>query len=185
MWGRGKWRLLLALALAIGGCGGKSTAPYDTNTEVPNGDPAFPPLRDSWVIDRAGVLSHDTLEQGDATCQKLQDDRIAEVVVVVMRGVKHPDAWATHYGRWLRLGSRGYSTEGGNNGVVWLIRPDAPEKMTISVGRGLPEFTTVDYGRIMDEAKEYLNFGNFDKGVSVIIQETDRTLRRLGKGSQR
>jgi uncharacterized membrane protein YgcG len=173
---------VLLLVLTVAGCGGgdgKSAAPYDTNTEVPKGDPAFPRLGSSWVIDEAAVLSTDTVREGDAICQKLQDDKMAEMVVVVMKGIKQPDLWATHYGRWLKLGSRGLSTEGGNNGVVWLIRPDAQEKMTISVGRGLPEFSTVDYGKIMDEAKECLEFGNYDRGVSLIITETDRTLRRV------
>jgi uncharacterized membrane protein YgcG len=175
------WWLLPVLVI-LAGCGGAKSQPYDPNTSVPKGDPAFPPLGDYWVIDRAGVLSADTVEQGDATCQKLQDDRIAEVVVVVMKGVKQPDEWATHYGRWLKLGTKGFSTEGGNRGVVWLIRPDAPEKTTISVGRGLPEFTTVDYGKIMDHAKDYLDFGNYDRGVSVIVQETDQALRRVTAG---
>lgn len=167
------------VVLTLAGCGGKPSAPYDTNTEVPRGDPAFPALVTSWVIDKEGALSAETIRDGDAICQRLQDDGIAEVVVVVIDGVKQPDAWATHYGRWLKLGSRGMSAEGGNNGVVWLIRPDAQEKMTISVGRGLPDFSTVDYGAIMDEAKEYLNFGNYDRGVSLIIKGTDRTLRAL------
>jgi len=173
--------LLLLLCVLSGCAGGTATnQPYDANTAVPKGDPAFPPLEKSWVIDRAEVLSDNTIRDGDALCQRLQDDKIAEVVVVTMKGVKQPDLWATHYGRWLKLGSRGLSTQGGNNGVVWLIRPDAPDnKMTISVGRGLPEFTTVDYGKIMNDAKDYVNFGNYDKGVSVILQDTDETLRRL------
>jgi uncharacterized membrane protein YgcG len=184
----GKWFGLLLLALVIAGCGGGQgpSAPYDPNTAVPKGEPAFPPLASSWVVDEVGVLSQETIRRGNAICQGLQDDKIAEVVVIVMKGVKQPDTWATHYGRWLKLGSQGYSTEGGNNGVVWLIRPDAQERMTISVGRGLPAFSTVDYGKIMDDAKEYLNFGNFDKGVSVIVEETNLALRRAkaGKGAQ-
>jgi len=173
--------LLLLLAFACLGCGSKAptTTPYDTNTEVPKGDPAFPPLGNSWVIDKADVLSADTVQQGSAVCQKLQDDKIAEVVVVIVKGIKQPDLWATHYGRWLKLGRKGFSAEGGNNGVVWLLRPEAQDKMTISVGRGLPEFSTVDYGKIMDDAKDYINFGNFDKGVSMIIRETDETLRKV------
>jgi hypothetical protein len=182
----------LILLLLFAGCGGSSSggsgsnsgsvhsgAPYDTNVSVPKGDPNFPALGKSWIIDKVGVLSQATVQENDAVCQRLQDDKIAEVVVVIIRGVKQPDLWATHYGRWLKLGSKGYSTEGGNNGVVWLIRPEAQEKMTISVGRGLPEFTTVDYGKIMDDAKDYINFGNFDKGVGIIVAETDQTLRKI------
>jgi hypothetical protein len=63
-----------------------------------------------------------------------------------------------------------------------LIRPDASEKLTVSVGRGLPGFTTVDYGPIMDEAIEYLNFGNYDKGVMTLIVRTDQVLRAIQGG---
>jgi uncharacterized membrane protein YgcG len=179
------WLLLLALLLVGCGGGGSSTA-YDPNTTVPKGDPDFPPLGHYWVIDKADVLSADTIEQGDAICQKLKEEGLAEVVVVVMNGVKKGDTWATHYGRWLKLGTKGYSTEGGNNGVVWLIRPDAKERLVISVGRGLPQFTTVDYGKIVDNTKDYLNFNNFDKGVLTLLRETDQTLRKLKgqKGTQ-
>ena len=69
--------------------------------------------------------------------------------------------------------------KGGNNGIVWLIRPDAELKMTISVGRGLPRFTSSDYSEIMEKAKEYLNFNNFDKGVMIIIEETNKKLREI------
>jgi len=178
--------LLVTALLYCAGCPRAASKPYDANTAVPKGDPAFPPLENFWVIDAAGMLSPQTIEEGDAVCQRLKEDGIAEVVVVVINGVKSPDLWATHYGRWLKLGSKGYSTEGGNNGVVWLIRPDARERITISVGRGLPEFSTVDYGRIIDAAKDYINFNNFDKGVSVIVKETDATLRKvkIQKGNQ-
>ncbi len=174
---------LLAACILLASCGG-STGKYDENVSVPKGDPAFPPLRTSWVIDKAGVLSSSTVAEGDAVCQRLKADGIAEVVVVVINGVKQPEAWATHYGRWLGLGAKGMSTEGGNNGVVWLVRPDASEKLTVSVGRGLPDFTTADYGPIMSVAVEYLNFGNFDKGVSTLIAQTDQVLRRIRSGGK-
>ncbi len=83
-------------------------------------------------------ISEPIIAETDAICQKLKEDGIAEVVVVLIDGVKQPEDWATHYGRWLGLGKKGLSTEGGNNGLVWLIRPDAAEKLTVSVGRGLP-----------------------------------------------
>jgi uncharacterized membrane protein YgcG len=166
------------LIVAMVACGGGNDQ-YDQNTTVPKGDPSFPPLGASWVIDKTGVLSDWVEAAGDAICQKLKEDGIAEVVVVLVDSVKHPEDWATHYGRWLGLGRKGLSTEGGNNGIVWLIRPDAQEKLTISVGRGLPKFTTVDYGPIIDEAVEYMNFNNFDKGVMELILETDRVIREI------
>jgi hypothetical protein len=174
--------LLLALFL-VSACGGKSER-YDKNLSVPKGDPAFPPLAASWVIDAAGALSDSTIAAGDAICQRLKVDDVAEVVVVLIDGVKQPEDWATHYGRWLGLGKTGLSTEGGNKGLVWLIRPDAQEKLTVSVGRGLPGFTTVDYGPIIDEAIEYLNFNNYDKGVMTLIVRTDQVLRAIRSGSK-
>ena len=101
------------------------------------------------------------------------------MVVLIQTGIKQPERYATHYGRWLKLGKKGPSTEGGNNGVVWLIRPDAEQKMTISVGRGLPRFTSSDYGVVMEKAKEYINFHNYDVGVLIIIEETHKRLKEL------
>lgn len=171
---------LLCVLLALAACNGKdSGGRYDENVSVPKGDPPFPPLATSWVIDEAGVLSDPAIAAGDAVCEKLKTDGIAEVVVVVIAGVKQPEDWATHYGRWLGLGKKGLSTEGGNKGLVWLIRPDAREKLTVSVGRGLPGFTTVDYAPIMEGAVEYLNFNNYDKGVMMLVTQTDQVLRRI------
>ena len=174
-------RCFLCVLLALAACKGGSDR-YDQNVSVPKGDPAFPPLGTSWVIDGAGVLSDPVITAGDAICEKLKTDRVAEVVVVLISGVKQPEDWATHYGRWLGLGQKGLSTEGGNKGLVWLIRPDAEERLTVSVGRGLPGFTTVDYGPIMDSAIEYLNFNNFDKGVMTLVTQTDQVLRGTSDG---
>ncbi len=170
---------LVGLALLAASCGGGGKGTYDQNMSVPKGDPAFPPLTTSWVIDKAGVLSEPVMVAGDATLQQLKADGVAEVVVIVMNGVTHPEDWATHYGRWLGLGKKGFSTEGGNKGLVWLIRPDAKDKLTVSVGRGLPRFTTVDYSPIMNSTLEYLNFNNYDRGVMTLITQTDQVLRKI------
>jgi len=176
--------LFIFLVLVVAGCGPREQS-YDTNTEVPKDDPPFATLGQHWVIDKAGFLKEETIIDGDKICQSLQDDGVAEMAVLVINGVKHPEDYATHYGRWLKLGRKGLSTEGGNNGIVWLIRPDAELKMTISVGRGLPRFTSSDYGEIMDgDAKEFLNFDNFDKGVIKIIEETNRKLREIYSSSK-
>lgn len=169
--------LLFALTLMAACRGGNDR--YDQNVSVPKGDPAFPPLTVSWVIDKAGVLSDPVIAETDAICQKLKTDDVAEVIVVLINGVKQPEDWATHYGRWLGLGKKGLSTEGGNKGIVWLIRPDAQEKLTVSVGRGLPGFTTVDYSPIIDGALEYFNFSNYDKGVLTLVTRTDQVLRKI------
>ena len=171
-------RCLLFVLTLMAACKGGSDR-YDQNVSVPKGDPAFPALTTSWVIDKAGVLSDPVIAETDAICQKLKIDDVAEVIVILINGVKQPEDWATHYGRWLGLGKSGLSTAGGNKGLVWLIRPDAREKLTVSVGRGLPGFTTVDYGPIMDGALEYFNFGNYDKGVLTLVTQTDQVLRKI------
>lgn len=175
--------IALCLAACLAACGGSGER-YDRNDSVPKGDPDFPPLEASWVIDPAGVLSDSTIASGDAILERLKADGIAEVVVVVMPGVGHPEEWATHYGRRLGLGRKGFAAEGGNRGLVWLVRPDARDKLTVSVGRGLPRFATVDYGPVVDEAVEYFNFGNYDRGVAALAAGTDRVLRRIYGGSE-
>ena len=177
---RNRWTVIfILLALAGSGCGSSDTGPYDSNTEVPAGDPPFTPLGKSWVIDNAGVLSKDTIARCDAICQRLQNDAIAEMVVLVQNGVKHPADYATHYGRWLKLGRKGLSGDAGNNGIVWLVRPDADLKMTYSIGRGLPRLTSGHMANIMNAAKDYLHFANYDAGVLVLAQETDKTVRAI------
>jgi uncharacterized membrane protein YgcG len=171
----------LGFALLLAAACARDGERYDRNVSVPKGDAAFPALTTSWIIDKAGVLSAPAMAEGDAICQKLKADGVAEVVVVVINGVKQPEEWATHYGRWLGLGRKGLSAEGGNNGVVWLVRPDAEEKLTVSVGRGLPHFSTVDYGPIVDGAVEYFNFNNYDRGVLTLVTMTDRVLRRISE----
>jgi uncharacterized membrane protein YgcG len=179
------WRhlsaLMLGLILIAGShCGPGGGGSMDTNTEVPKGEPPFTPLGQSWVIDNAGVLSPNTIEWGHEALNRLTHDGVAEVILLVQNNVKNPIPYATHYGRWLKLGRTGLSSRGGNNGLVILIRPDAKEKLTFSVGRGLMSFTSVDYGRIFDgEAMDYLNFQNYDQGVRRVISLTDSLLRQI------
>ncbi|MBN1919440.1 MAG: TPM domain-containing protein [Verrucomicrobia bacterium] len=171
--------LAVLVAILPGCCQQNDHDGTDTNASVPKGDPPFTALTDSWVLDNAGVMETGAIAEAGRICQGLQDDGIAEVVVLIQNGIKHPSDYATHYGRWLRLGKKGLSTAGGNNGVVWLIRPDADEKMTYSIGRGLPRLTSSHMVDIMNAAKEYLNFGNYDTGVLEIVRRTDEQLRHL------
>jgi len=170
--------VLVCCLLAVAGCS-KDGGATDENVSVPSGDPAFTAIGDSWVIDNANVMSREAVGQASSVCQGLQDSGLAEVVVLVQNGVKHPADYATHYGRWLKLGKKGLSGEGGNNGIVWLIRPDANDKMTYSIGRGLPKLTSGHMVDIMNKASEYFNFGNYDMGVSVIVNETSKTVNEL------
>ena len=181
-----RWHLLLIIVLVLtvaalpAGCGKKSSrGSTDENVSVPKGDPPFTALTDSWIVDNAGVMEPSALQEASRICQKLQDDGIAEVVVLIQNGVKHPSDYTTHYGRWLRLGKTGLSTEGGNNGLVWLVRPDAVEKMTYSIGRGLPRLTSGHMVDIMNAAKDYVSFNNCDGGVLELVRRTDEQLRSL------
>jgi uncharacterized membrane protein YgcG len=172
-----KFFFFLLLTLFLTSC--TEASQYDANTEVPKGDPSFVPLGQYWVIDSEGLLEKETVVEADMICERLKEDGLAEMVVLVKNGIKQPEKYATNYGRWLGLGKKGASTEGGNNGIVWLIRPDAQEKMTISVGRGLPRFTAVDYGAVMEKAKDYINFNNYDAGILTIVEETEKQLRTI------
>lgn len=177
---------LLFFVVLLSGIGCKKGSNVsDDNMSVPKGDPPFTPLTTSWVIDNAGVINKDTAAKLSNICQKLKDSGIAEIVVLIQNGVKHPSDYATHYGRWIKLGAKGLSTEGGNNGLVWLIRPDADEKMTYSVGRGLPLLTSGRMVDIMNKAKEYFNFNNYDKGIFVIVEETENQLLEIQKGEKK
>jgi len=166
--------------LANLGCDRQIHVPHgDSNISVPAGDPAFVPLSTSWIIDDASILSGEVVTYGDIKLNQLKEDHVAEVVILIQKGIKHPEKYATHYGRWLGLGNVGQSTGGGNNGLVWLIRPDAERKITISVGRGLPRFTSNDYRPIMEKAKKHFDSQEYNKGIMIMIDETDRILRYI------
>jgi len=179
------YKALILAVLLLGGCGqpaDNTWKGYDkNNTEVPKGDPSFPVLGTSWVIDKVSVLDKSTITKCDAICEKMKVDGVAEVIVLVQNGVKKPEEYATHYGRWLGLGKAASTAEGGQNGLVWLIRPDADERITVSVGRGLTQFTTVDYGKVMDAARDYVNFNNFDMAVDTIVTMSDKSIREIYK----
>lgn len=172
--------LVTTILIVVGmvGCG-RDDDPADKDVSVPSGDPPFTQLKDLWVIDNVGVMDEEAKARCSKLCQRLKDAGVAEMVVLIQNGVKHPADYSTHYGRWLRLGRNGLSSQGGNNGVVWLIRPDANEKMTYSIGRGLPRLTSGYMVDIMNKAKEYINFNNYDRGVSIIIEETSNVLFKL------
>ena len=63
--------------------------------------------------------------------------------------------------------------------MVWLIRPDSDMKMTYSIGRGLPKFTSTDADAVMEEAMDFMNFNNYDQGVLALLQATNERLREL------
>ncbi|MFA6097723.1 MAG: TPM domain-containing protein [Candidatus Paceibacterota bacterium] len=169
--------VFIFLIAAVFSAGCVSESDYDTNKEVPSGEPAFPSQQVYGIVDPHHVLSQKAAEESFAILDKLKKDGIAEVTVLIQTGVKDPETYATRYGRYIGLGEKGK-----NNGLVWLIRPDVePEKyrMTYSAGRGLPKLTASDLGEVMQGAADPINFGNYDAGVLSLVKGTDEKLRKL------
>lgn len=167
--------ILASVVIFALGCVGQSD--YDTNKDVPPGEPAFPPQKVYGIVDPNHTLSKETVQESESILEGLKKDGIAEVVVLIQTGVKNPEQYATRYGRFIGLGEKGK-----NNGLVWLIRPDVePEKfrITYSVGRGLPKLTSSDLGDIMEGVADPINFGNYDLGVLNLVKGTDKKLRQI------
>lgn len=175
-------------AMLLSGCNARlsrqspesNPAPFDENVSLPRGDPDFPPLKDRWVVDPKGYAGDAASRAADLTLDRLKKDGLAETVIVIMPGVRHPVEWATHYGRWLQLGAREGSRR--NNGLVYLVIPDArPEdgRVWYTVGRGLPRLTSVDIGPVIEEAASYANAGDFDGCVVSLARNTDDVVRRI------
>jgi uncharacterized membrane protein YgcG len=171
-----KWLIIFLsiLLLAALACG-VDAGPPTSDQSVPSGDPPFPRFEGSWVIDTTGQISPETVQETNAILQKLRDDGIAEVVIVVINGVGEPEMYATRLGRHLKLGS----TET-DNGLVYLVRPDASndQHLIYSMGRGLTAFTS---GRVTDalrEAAELANSGKYSEAVLSMAQGTDSVLRQ-------
>jgi hypothetical protein len=164
--------------------GGLLDRPYDENIDVPSGDPEFPHLGEHWVVDPDGLVGASAVCMADETLDDLKFQRIAEVVIVVQKRVKHPVEWSTHYGRWLRLGEAEGSHQ--NNGIVFLIIPDATGeqgKVWYSIGRGLPKLTSSDMGPLLEEAASYANANDLDGAVISIARNIHDILRRIyGRG---
>lgn len=160
--------------------------PYDENVEVPPGDPQFPKLGRYWVVDPEGLVDLPAVQAADETLEALRADGLAETVIVIRRNVKHPVEWSTHYGRWLMLGERGGARK--NNGLVFLIIPDAPQeagRVWYSIGRGLPRLTSSDMAPLLEEAASYANAGDLDGAVISIARNIDDILRKIyGRGER-
>jgi hypothetical protein len=170
---------LLFLLAVISGCIGQSDA-YDTNTELAKGEPPFPPQKVYGIVDPYHYLSAETAQSCFSVIDGLKKDGIAEITVLIQKGVKMPEEYATKYGRYIGLGEKEK-----NNGLVWLIRPDVrPEqfRLTYSVGRGLPKLTSSDLGPIMEKASGPINADNYDLGVARLIEGTEIKLREIYKG---
>jgi len=184
--------LLILLLLIPAGCGkkeGEARSRYgDRHYEVPEGDPAFPELNpECWVMDLAGVMDDAAQKELHNTLiTDMYNKKLCQVVVLLINKVHHPEEYANAYGRWVGLGEEGRSSEGGQNGLVYLIRPDAKEgKISWAIGTGLPQFTANDAYDVAKKAGDAIYFNNYDLGVRILLEETRKVLeskKALKKG---
>jgi len=173
--------IIFLIGVSISGC--VQQAPIDPNAEVPTGDPAFPSQKEYGIRDPNHVLSDRTVTGANKILDRLNQDGIAQVAVLIQNNVHHPEDYATHYGRYIELGHIGK-----DNGLVYLIRPDVDPRVgriTVSIGRGLPKFTAIDAHRIMNEvAMDYINNDDYDNGVLSLVKNTDKRLREIYAGGK-
>lgn len=182
--------LPLVICLFLMACGGSKGPPVDNpytpvdESIVPDkGQPAFPKLDQYWVVDSSHCFRETTIQMADQVFEKLRTDRIAEVAVLCVRGVKNQGPlndekiWAMKWGRWAKLGDKQ-----DRRAIVWLIRPDVrPEenRITVEVSTQLYWWTAIDYGPGLEEAADYANVGDLNGALESITRTTDETLRYL------
>jgi hypothetical protein len=168
-------------------------APTPTATEwvegtAREGQPAFPALGQTWIIDNGCNFDQSKVAIADAMFEKLRTDGIAEVAVVCQVGVVNKGAtngekiWLRDWARWAKMGSVQDS-----RAVVWLIRPDVkPEdsKVTIEISRWLYWYTAIDYADGLREAADYANIGDYTNALVSIARNTDEKLRQLWVNQQ-
>jgi uncharacterized membrane protein YgcG len=173
--------IIFLVGITILGC--LQQSPIDPNAEVPPGDPSFPSQMEYGIHDPHHILSDPTIASADEILKRLNDERIAQVAVLIQYGVHHPEDYATHYGRYIGLGEIGK-----DNGLVYLIRPDVdPQegRITVSIGRGLPKFTAIDAHQIMKDASmDYINIGDYNDGVLSLVKNSDKRLREIYGGGK-
>jgi hypothetical protein len=150
-----------------------------------NGQPNFPSLGKYWVVDPDNYLKQSTIESASKVLDNLRQDHIAEVTIVIQKGIKNKGPlndekiWLRDWGRSIKLGDKE-----DQRAVVWLIRPDVkPEenRVTIEVSTHLTWLTAGDYGPIMEEAADYANYNDFNGTVESLVRNTDEVLRKIYK----
>ena len=168
--------LLLLTVLALGLVGCANIGPMDSQTSIPASEPAFPKFTGSWwVIDTTGTVPAAAVKEANTTLQRLKESGTAEVVIVVVNGVHDTVTWSTRFGREIKLGDAKK-----NNGVVYLVRPDAVvgERFIYSIGTGLPRFTSAKVTEVVETsgALAAINNGDLAAGVVALAKGTDAVL---------
>ncbi|MEK7611300.1 MAG: TPM domain-containing protein [Patescibacteria group bacterium] len=186
--------LLVLLAVSCGGTTPSSgkpvndpAAPYDASVVPEKGQPAFPKLGTTWVVDpdNACRFSDETIRFANDLFEGLKRDHIAEVAVVCQKGVKdngpydNGKIWAMQWGNYARLGDKK-----DRRGLVFLIIPDAPVgRDIVIVERSVWNYTytALDYWDTMESAAGYARYGQFNEALELLAREADEKLREVVK----
>jgi hypothetical protein len=184
------------LALSLVGCGlpllsvptpmsgGKTPTPTEWRTGMPRpGQPAFPALGRTWIIDDGCNFDPAKVQTADLLFEKLRTDGIAEVALICQTGILDQGAtnddkiWLRDWARWAKMGSVQDS-----RAVVWLIRPDAKpaeQRIAVEISRWLYWYTAIEYAPALNEASRYANAGDYNGALVAIARDTDEVLRQL------
>jgi len=178
---------LIVFSLFLSSCSQSSNNNSLINNSIITSEnqPSFPAIGKYWVIDQDNYLKTKTIESADEVLEQLRLDKIAEIAIIVQKGVKNhgptndEKIWAMKWGRWAKLGDKEDRLA-----VVWLIRPDVkPEenRVTVEVSRQLYQYTPIDYGPSLEEAAQYANVGDFDGTIESIVRNSNEVLRKVNK----
>lgn len=175
--------LAVILLIVTSACASRSaeSRPFVTPTVSPKaGQPAFPSLGQYWVVDNGCNFRQSTIQEADATFEKLRTDGIAEIAVVCQTGVKGGGRellWLRDWGRYIKLGD--IKTD---LALVYLIRPDVPpeeNRISIEASTHLYWDTAMDYWDGLEEAVQYANYGDFSGALESLARTTNERLRKL------
>lgn len=161
--------------------------PYDESVVPEKGQPAFPKLGTTWIVDPANAcrFSPETVQFANDLFEGLRRDHIAEVAVVCQKGVKdngpydNGKIWAMNWGNWARIGDKK-----DRRGLVFLIIPDAPiGKDIVIVERSVwnYSYTALDYWDTMESAAGYARYGKFNEALELVAREVNEKLREVVK----
>ncbi len=186
--------LLVLLAVSCGGTTPSSgkpvndpSAPYDASVVPEKGQPAFPKLGTTWIVDPANAcrFSPESIKFANDLFAGLKRDHIAEVAVVCQKGVKDNGPmndgkiWAMEWGNYARLGDKK-----DRRGLVVLFIPDAPQgKDCVIFERSIwnYSYTALDYWDSMESAAGYVRYGQYDNALELVARDANETLREVVK----
>lgn len=176
---------LIVLIFVFLSCSQSSNNNSSIDSSIVPGEnqPNFPPIGQYWVIDPDNYLQNTTVESADLALEQIRLDGIAEIAIIVQKGVKNygptndEKIWTMKWGRWAKLGDKEDRLA-----VVWLIRPDVkPEenRVTIEISRQLYWYTAIDYSPSLEEVAEYANADDFDGAVESIVRNSNEILKKI------